>query len=88
MTTKLGRVITSLEWLLSLYSADLLITWPCLIKRQIKKIVSDTAIPMATKLGWVVTYHEEIQLINYLVLQFHASVRSRDILYNLYLKLN
>ena len=66
MTTKLGRVITSLEWLLLLYSADLLITWPCLIKRQIKKIVSDTAIPMATKLGWVVTYHEEIQLIKLL----------------------
>ena len=32
MTTKLGRMITSLDWLLPIMSHDPLITWPCEIR--------------------------------------------------------
>ena len=73
MTTKLGRVVTYFEGLLWLQSPDPLIMFSCLITQQTKNI-STTAIPMATKLDKVVTYHKEIQpkLINASALWFYG----------------
>ena len=52
------------------------------------KHVSTTTIPMATKLGRVVTYNEELALINCMILYSLCFERSHDKLITLYLHLH
>ena len=59
INTKLGIVVTYLERLLKFWSS--LITWSYLIAWQTKNIcITTTKIPVVTKFGKVVTYHEEL----------------------------
>ena len=63
MTTKLGRMVTYLEALLTIKSHYALITWSCKVTWQTKIIFSTTRLPMTTKLGSMVTYFDRFLLI-------------------------
>ena len=61
MITKLGKVVIYLQGFLSFNTPETLITWSWLgFHVTNKKYISITTIPMANKLGIVVTYHEEL----------------------------
>ena len=77
MVTKLGMVLTNLEWLLLVNSHNPLITWSCEI--------STTKISMMTKLSEVFTYNEELSFIK--LQDLHGLLISHDILNTLYLHL-
>ena len=64
MTTKLDRMESDPDSLLPLKSHDPLIMWSGEITWQTK--ISSLTIPMATKFGKVVIYHEELPLIKLL----------------------
>ena len=64
MATKLGRMMTYLDWLLPIKSHDHMITWSCKITWQTKVIIYPlTPIFMGINFGRVGIYNEELASI-------------------------
>ena len=58
LATKLGRMVTNLEWLLYMKSYQTLITWSCKFTGHENYFISTTAVLMAATLARLVTYHD------------------------------